>query len=455
MNILKLVTVSFLLFSFSGLKAQTVEISVEVLQSFSAQAKLYQYEGSNTLLVDSAWQEAPGKYKFKFDSALTRGLYRVNVGKNISFDIVINNEQSIDIQTVVYAPNDSLKSTNSTENTVYWLFDNYKRKHKQHMWLLNSLADFYPDSASFRGTIAREIQRQERKQYDYADNLVNQYPNLLASKFILLEQKPIHKQAYHQKPKLEQNMATIWWSDIDLTDRAILNAPAFSARLWQYVESFYSENFDKEEQDSVFIDGIDKLLHLDMAIEAKVKIREMLISGFVNSSYENVVEFLETEVFGTLPPIRQKSAGNLISGGPSIKIGDKAYSFKIPMKDGSSVDLKDLNADYKLVVFWSSWCPHCIETLPRINEIYNEYRSKGLEVIAVSLDEEDELWDSYVKSMGLDWINMREPVADGSEILYMYKVEETPMMFLLSKDLTIISRPATRRQLKAKLRKLL
>jgi thiol-disulfide isomerase/thioredoxin len=455
MNILKLVTVSFLLFSFSGLKAQTVEISVEVLQAFSAQAKLYQYEGSNTLLVDSAWQEAPGKYKFKFDSALTRGLYRFNVGKNISFDIVINNEQSIDIQTVVYAPNDSLKSTNSTENTVYWLFDNYKRKHKQHMWLLNSLADFYPDSASFRGTIVREIQRQERKQYDYAKNIVNQYPNLLASKIILLEQKPIDKQAYHQKTKLEQNMATIWWSDIDLTDRAILNAPAFSARLWQYVESFYSENFDKEEQDSVFIDGIDKLLHLDMAIEAKVKIREMLISGFVNSSYENVVEFLETEVFGTLPPIRQKSAGNLISGGPSIKIGDKAYSFKIPMKDGSSVDLKDLNADYKLVVFWSSWCPHCIETLPRINEIYNEYRSKGLEVIAVSLDDEDELWDGYVKSMGLDWINMREPVADGSEILYMYKVEETPMMFLLSKDLTIISRPATRRQLKAKLRKLL
>ncbi|HPF92771.1 MAG TPA: thioredoxin-like domain-containing protein, partial [Tenuifilaceae bacterium] len=78
-----------------------------------------------------------------------------------------------------------------------------------------------------------------------------------------------------------------------------------------------------------------------------------------------------------------------------------------------------------------------------------------LEVIAVSLDDEDELWDGYVKSMGLDWINMREPVADGSEILYMYKVEETPMMFLLSKDLTIISRPATRRQLKAKLRKLL
>ena len=77
MNVKKLLTVPFLLFSLTGLKAQTVEVSVEVLQAFSAQAKLYQYVGSNTLLVDSAWQEAPGTYKFKLDSALTLSLIHI------------------------------------------------------------------------------------------------------------------------------------------------------------------------------------------------------------------------------------------------------------------------------------------------------------------------------------------------------------------------------------------
>lgn len=39
-----------------------------------------------------------------------------------------------------------------------------------------------------------------------------------------------------------------------------------------------------------------------------------------------------------------------------------------------------------LVIFWAEWCPRCKETLPEIAKLYDEYHSKGLDVVGVSLD---------------------------------------------------------------------
>ncbi|HCY00550.1 MAG TPA: hypothetical protein DG754_10465 [Bacteroidales bacterium] len=445
-----------LLLSSSNLFAQPIEISIKVLQAFSDQAKLYRYTGTSTQLIDSAWQEVPGTYRFFLDSTYVKGLYKINVGKSISFDIVVNNEPLIDVSTVVYAPDDSLKSECSFENKVYWQFEKHKKRHKQHLWLLNSLIGFYSDSASLKTTIQREIELQELSQHNFAEELVDQHPTLLASKLIRLEQNPISAKLLQSKEMHRQNLAITWWENIDLTDVAILNAPALSSRLWSYIEAFFNEDFDKEEQDSAFINGIEQLMALDMGQDLKKELRNNLIKGFLNSSYPSVTEYLETQSFGTLLPIRQKSAADLISQGPSTKVGDKAYNFEVTLKDGSRAYISDINAKYILVIFWSSWCPNCIEALPRISEYYNQYHSKGLEVIAVSLDDDHDadLWNSYIDNLGLNWINIREPYAIGNEIFYMYKVEETPMMFLLSKDLTIVSRPATRRQLRARLRKI-
>ena len=61
----------------------------------------------------------------------------------------------------------------------------------------------------------------------------------------------------------------------------------------------------------------------------------------------------------------------------------------------------------------------------------------------------------YIEDNKLNWLNMLEPDNGKSTILSKYYVEETPMLFLLDKDLKIISRPANVKQLDVKLKKLL
>jgi len=46
-----------------------------------------------------------------------------------------------------------------------------------------------------------------------------------------------------------------------------------------------------------------------------------------------------------------------------------------------------------IVNFWASWCPPCLEEFPDIIEVYDDYHTEGLEVIAVSMNAEDETAD--------------------------------------------------------------
>jgi len=40
--------------------------------------------------------------------------------------------------------------------------------------------------------------------------------------------------------------------------------------------------------------------------------------------------------------------------------------------------------------FWASWCPPCAKSFPFMSRLQQQYRSQGLQVIAVNLDEQRE-----------------------------------------------------------------
>lgn len=39
-----------------------------------------------------------------------------------------------------------------------------------------------------------------------------------------------------------------------------------------------------------------------------------------------------------------------------------------------------------LIDFWATWCKPCIKAIPRLNEIYKEYKVKGVNIIGVKCD---------------------------------------------------------------------
>ncbi|HNS30731.1 MAG TPA: TlpA disulfide reductase family protein [Tenuifilaceae bacterium] len=442
----------FILFNI-GIKAQSVDISVNVLQSFLPQAKLYIHRGTELELIDSVYFTSPGVFQFTLHPGYQQGLYKVNIGKGISLDVVVADEPLIDASTVVYAPNDSLKSMHSKENALYWEYLNVKKQQEQLGWLIGSLMDFYPDSTVFYHLLSYELDSKKKEFYAWSKSIALQNSKLLASKFIKADQGP----PILNHPKIGesiQQIADSWWQDFDFFDTRLLNSPHIATRLWGFIELLFNDGYDMEEQVEAFCNGISDLMQRDMDVEIKQYIRAILIDGFAKSDYLKVVDLLETTGFKGIEPIRKKNNKPDSTNIHPINIGDKAFDFIIKNPDAKQIKLSELESNYKLVFFWSTWCPHCIESIPKILKTYDHYSRKEFEIVAVAIDQEEEEWKNFIKARDLKWINIHVPYSAANEIIENYNVHETPKMYLLSNDLTVVSLPATSSQLEAKLKKL-
>src|SRR5258707_420413 len=65
-----------------------------------------------------------------------------------------------------------------------------------------------------------------------------------------------------------------------------------------------------------------------------------------------------------------------------------APAFSLNDEKGTPVSLSDLKGKVVLLNFWATWCHGCKEEIPWYMEFADKYKTKGLAVIGVSMDDE-------------------------------------------------------------------
>jgi len=69
-------------------------------------------------------------------------------------------------------------------------------------------------------------------------------------------------------------------------------------------------------------------------------------------------------------------------------IGKAAPDAVLPGSDGTSASVVDARQGKKgILVFWTTWCPHCYEELGKIKESLASARQKGIRIILVDMGE--------------------------------------------------------------------
>jgi peroxiredoxin len=54
--------------------------------------------------------------------------------------------------------------------------------------------------------------------------------------------------------------------------------------------------------------------------------------------------------------------------------------------DGKNFDLSALKGQVVIIHFWATWCAPCREEMPALEAVWRRFRSKGLNVLAISAD---------------------------------------------------------------------
>lgn len=139
---------------------------------------------------------------------------------------------------------------------------------------------------------------------------------------------------------------------------------------------------------------------------------------------------------------------------PEGFIGKTVSSVKlIDKKNNKETTFADLgkNKKYVLIDFWASWCAPCRKEIPNLKKLYDEYSSKGFEIVSISIDAKEADWEKALKDENLPWPNY----LDAGEIAEYFNVKAIPAMFLVDEKGIIIGEKLRGKELENKIAELL
>ncbi|PKO72184.1 MAG: hypothetical protein CVU20_03275 [Betaproteobacteria bacterium HGW-Betaproteobacteria-14] len=67
--------------------------------------------------------------------------------------------------------------------------------------------------------------------------------------------------------------------------------------------------------------------------------------------------------------------------------GDRAPWLDIDLIGGKTLAASQLDGKVVVYMIWATWCPICLHELPEFQKVHDRYKSRGLEIVALSLDD--------------------------------------------------------------------
>ena len=126
-----------------------------------------------------------------------------------------------------------------------------------------------------------------------------------------------------------------------------------------------------------------------------------------------------------------------------VKDPSAPLTFAFPDLDGRTVSISDARFRGKVVVLAisGSWCPNCHDEAPFLEDLYRQYRGQGLEVVALSFEEADQLKTlarlrAFIKQYGIDYTVLvpGEPSQLAEKFPQAENLNSWPTTFFLGRD---------------------
>lgn len=154
----------------------------------------------------------------------------------------------------------------------------------------------------------------------------------------------------------------------------------------------------------------------------------ILAAVFLSQSFAPVTASAQDE--STFTPI--------IPGMKLLAKGSPAPPFKIFDVDGEEYDFPgQQEGDPYILVFFSIFCEPCREEMPIIEQMYQEYSSQNLRVLAISMDGPPfkEAIRNYINSEGYSFRFLLDEIGEEDfKTAGPYKIPGTPVLYLIGKD---------------------
>ena len=108
-----------------------------------------------------------------------------------------------------------------------------------------------------------------------------------------------------------------------------------------------------------------------------------------------------------------------------------APDFTLPGADGQNLRLQEQRGRVVLINFWATWCGPCKQEMPHLNRLHEKYRSAGLVLLGINIDDDPAKGIAGASKLGLKFPVLLD--AD-KRVSRLYDLASMPSTVVIDRD---------------------
>lgn len=424
--------------------AQQHTIEIQLDEMPNEWIKLAVYKGLKNEILDSVLLNQNGFGTLNYDASFKGIGYIINQ-KNKVLSIVLNQENAKFKGKSIQEP-ENIICTEGTENKNYISYINTFPKYQQANMAWDFLNNLYGKNTQNKSEqkVFKQITKEQNRIKTFEENFYKQLPtNSFVAQYIPWY-KLINSVSYIAQNKPQEIPATLnELRNINLSNTYFYNSGLLTNTIDMQI-SLILKHFGNNPRGTAELKiSIDYILNSLINDEEKLNaVADYLFEKLEQKSLTESSEYLATQLLNQNSCKISDDLTKQLEIYRKIKIGNTAPTILfngLTYKNGNEISDVFLNANYTVVVFGASWCPGCNEMMPLLINAYPRWQKKGVEIIFISLDTQEEDFKEYAKK--LPFTSTNDFKKWNGENVSNYCVFATPTMFVIDENNKIVLRP--------------
>lgn len=402
---------------------------------------LTKVEGDLSILTDTLVADRYGLFKTTFTDEDGTGFYKFIFPQLNNAEVpFIFNKEDVAIATEAINPNAYIQVMSSKENDLYYQFLQKDAIFTHQTEILETVYENYIGD-DFRSQAESEYLRLLQQYTSDLALLFERGKNTYAWKVIKSSVIPMPPMLLSQSEK-NTFLKDHFFDDVNFADTTLINSEVFTSAAIHYL-SIYTQQIQQANKNTIFMSAVDTILDKASVNETSYEfIVNYLLGGFESMGANEIVSYISQKYLaenscsnGETTTLQRKALNNT-----EMAVGKQA-----PLDILSAMNVKkdiDFTHENVVLVFWATWCSHCIESVPEIVEHYSKLQKPTYKVVTIALDTTTNDWEKFIaqKAAFSKSHNFIDTNGWDGELAESYYIYATPTIFLLQSG-KIVAKP--------------
>lgn len=463
--------INFLVFLFSyflaltNLHAQgaTIKLQLNGYTEGGGLCRLIGMFGDQNYVADTATLSPSGSLTFERAEGYKSGMYFILLPNKTNLQVLfVKEEPHFSMTADFQRPIETAQFVGSKENVLLY------ESLKYQIDLENRFGSLMQQmrAPNVPPSVVADLQQQQRQLLTERDEkiylLKKNHSNSFFTKFKLAGQNPKLQDIRRPNGSVD-TVAQMYvyrqafWDNFDFSDERLMRTPVFSNKLKRFIKDLTFQQPDSVITSAVWL--IEQCRANKWFFEFAVNWITTQYKPAQNPMMDAekvqvalIDRYFTPELAKWSTPENLQSIHEEANKMRQSFLGMTGQNVWGVDPEGKKHQLYDLKTDFKIVYIYTPDCEHCQAETPKLRQVYDEWREKGLNIFSIASMADREKWKNFRQKYGINWIDVIDPQLE-SQYNLKYYIDITPEIYLLDKNNTIIAKNLKPEQISEVLRK--